>query len=72
MQLRMLGRLRREKRKRSALVPMQRRETATRPAGALFLEETKLAAMAATQDRKLRPCKLCRASQQASVLGRID
>ena len=58
MQLRMFGKSRREKRKRSALVPMQRRETAMRPAGAPFVEENEFAEMAAAQDTKLKPCKL--------------
>ena len=54
--LRMLGKLRTEKRKRSVLVPMQRTETAMRPAGALFVEEAESAAeMAAAKDTKLKP-----------------
>ena len=53
--LRMLGKLRREKRKRSVLVPMQRRETAMRPGGDLFVKEAEFAAMAAAQDTKLKP-----------------
>ena len=51
----MLGKLRREKRKRSVLVPMQRRETAMRPGGDLFVKEAKLAEMAAAKDTKLKP-----------------
>ena len=55
--LRMLGKLRSEKRKRSVLVPMQRRETPMRPAGDLFVKEAEFAAMAAAQDTKLKPCR---------------
>ena len=40
MQLRMFGRLRRETRRKSALVPMQRREAPRRPAGARLLDES--------------------------------
>ena len=58
MQLRMFGRLRMETRKRSALVPRQRRETPMRPAEealALSLMDTDSAEMAKPQDMMLRP-----------------
>ena len=58
MKLRMFGRLRMEMRKRSALVPRQRRETPMRPAEealAPSLKETESAEMAKPHDMMLRP-----------------
>ena len=58
MKLRIFGRLRMDTRKRSALAPMQRRETPMRPAEEAFassLMETESAEMAKAHDMMLRP-----------------